>query len=144
MKDKFEIKNCFEFVCPLKWDNLEKTDNNDIRFCGSCEKQVFKATNKNDLSRLAKENKCNVLIPIDVSVGKNLEDSKTIKTLSEIEEDDLILDIGPKTIKSICSLLDDPNPEDPLVPDIARQFKDDFEGYKVTAADWTQCYAMGN
>ena len=54
----------------------------------------------------AKENKCNVLIPIDVSVGKNLKDSKTIKTLSEIEEDDLILDIGPKTIKLICSLLE--------------------------------------
>ena len=59
-----------------------------------------------EILSLAKENKCNVLIPTDVSVGKNLEDSKTIKTLSEIEEDDLILDIGPKTIKSICSLLD--------------------------------------
>ena len=55
---------------------------------------------------LAKENKCNVLIPTDVSVGKNLEDSKTIKRLSEIEEDDLILDIGPKTIQLICSLLE--------------------------------------
>ena len=49
-----------------------------------------------------------------------------------------------KVLISICSLLDDPNPEDPLVPDIARQFKDDFEAYKITAADWTQCYAMGN
>ena len=55
---------------------------------------------------LAKENKCNVLIPTDVSVGKNLEDSKTIKRLSEIEEDDLILDIGPETIELICSLLE--------------------------------------
>lgn len=59
-----------------------------------------------EILSLAKKNKCNVLIPTDVSVGKNLEDSKTIKTLSEIEEDDLILDIGPKTIKLICSLLD--------------------------------------
>ena len=59
-----------------------------------------------EILSLAKENKCNVLIPTDVSVGKNLEDSKTIKTLSEIEEDDLILDIGPKTVKLICSLLD--------------------------------------
>ena len=58
MKDKFEIKNCFEFVCPLKWDNLEKTDNNDIRFCGSCEKQVFKASDLDSFSRLANENKC--------------------------------------------------------------------------------------
>ena len=59
-----------------------------------------------EILSLAKENKCNVLIPTDVSVGKNLEDSKTIKRLSEIEEDDLILDIGPKTIKLICSLLE--------------------------------------
>ena len=59
-----------------------------------------------EILSLAKENKCNVLIPIDVSVGKNLEDNKTIKILSEIEEDDLILDIGPKTIKLICSLLE--------------------------------------
>lgn len=58
MKEKFEIKNCFEFVCPLKWDNLEKTDNNDIRFCGSCEKQVFKASDLDSFNRLANENKC--------------------------------------------------------------------------------------
>tara|TARA_B110000093_G_C12618375_1_gene265043 strand:- start:193 stop:531 length:339 start_codon:yes stop_codon:yes gene_type:complete len=48
-----------------------------------------------------------------------------------------------KVLISICSLLDDPNPDDPLVPDIARQFKDNFEAYKITAMDWTQCYAMG-
>jgi len=59
-----------------------------------------------EILSLAKENKCNVLFPTDVSVGKNLDDSKTIKTLNEIEDDDLILDIGPKTIKLICSLLE--------------------------------------
>ena len=58
MKEKFEIKNCFEFVCPLKWDNLQKTDNNDIRFCGSCDKQVFKASSLKSFSKLANENKC--------------------------------------------------------------------------------------
>ena len=56
--EKFEIKNCFEFVCPLKWDNLEKTDNKNVRFCGSCEKQVFKATDLDSFSKLANENKC--------------------------------------------------------------------------------------
>jgi phosphoglycerate kinase len=59
-----------------------------------------------EILSLAKENKCNVLIPTDVSVGKNLEDNKTIKTLNEVDNDDLILDIGPKTIELICSLLD--------------------------------------
>ena len=48
-----------------------------------------------------------------------------------------------KVLISICSLLDDPNPDDPLVPDIAHQYKDNIEAYKITAADWTQAYAMG-
>ena len=58
MKNKFEIKNCFEFVCPLKWDNLEKTDNKNIRLCGSCDKEVYKASNLESFSKLADENKC--------------------------------------------------------------------------------------
>ena len=49
-----------------------------------------------------------------------------------------------KVLISICSLLDDPNPDDPLVPSIAEQFKNDYAAYKVTAADWTQVWAMGN
>ncbi|WP_440909939.1 phosphoglycerate kinase [Candidatus Pelagibacter sp.] len=54
---------------------------------------------------LAKENNCKILLPTDVSVGKNLNDKNKIKHLSEIENDELILDIGPETISSICSLL---------------------------------------
>jgi len=49
-----------------------------------------------------------------------------------------------KVLISICSLLDDPNPDDPLVPDIARQFKSNKEAYNITASDWTAAYAMGN
>lgn len=49
-----------------------------------------------------------------------------------------------KVLISICSLLDDPNPDDPLEPAIARQFINDFEAYKITAADWTVCHAMSN
>ena len=84
--------------------------NNFLEYSGHNIGKSLKEDNCNpiveEILSLAKENKCNVLIPIDVSVGKNLEDSKTIKRLSEIEENDLILDIGPKTIKLICSLLD--------------------------------------
>ena len=42
---------------------------------------------------------------------------------------------------SICSLLCDPNPDDPLVPDIARQFKSDKEKYNTVAREWTRKYA---
>ena len=84
--------------------------NNFLEYSGHNVGKSLKEDNCNPIVKeilsLAKENNCNVLIPTDVSVGKNLEDSKTIKRLSEIEEDDLILDIGPKTIKLICSLLD--------------------------------------
>ena len=84
--------------------------NNFLEYSGHKIGKSIKENNCNsiveEILSLAKENKCNVLIPTDVSVGKNLEDSKTIKRLSEIEEDDLILDIGPETIELICSLLE--------------------------------------
>ena len=47
-----------------------------------------------------------------------------------------------KVLLSICSLLTDPNPDDPLVPEIARQFKRNRAEYDVTARDWTQAYAV--
>ncbi|XP_037611215.1 ubiquitin-conjugating enzyme E2 D1b isoform X2 [Sebastes umbrosus] len=43
---------------------------------------------------------------------------------------------------SICSLLCDPNPDDPLVPDIAHMYKNDKDKYNKLAKDWTQKYAM--
>jgi hypothetical protein len=43
---------------------------------------------------------------------------------------------------SVCSLLADPNPDDPLVPDIARLFHEDPEKYASKAREYTQRYAM--
>jgi ubiquitin-conjugating enzyme E2 D/E len=42
---------------------------------------------------------------------------------------------------SICSLLDDPNPDDPLVPDIADLFKRNKERYRQNAIMYTQKFA---
>ncbi|XP_068181378.1 ubiquitin-conjugating enzyme E2-17 kDa-like isoform X1 [Antennarius striatus] len=47
-----------------------------------------------------------------------------------------------KVLLSICSLLCDPNPDDPLVPEIARIYKTDSVKYNKTAQDWTHKYAM--
>lgn len=47
-----------------------------------------------------------------------------------------------KVILSICSLLTDPNPDDPLVPEIARIYKADRAKYDETAKEWTKKYAM--
>ncbi|KAK9670643.1 hypothetical protein RND81_13G215000 [Saponaria officinalis] len=47
-----------------------------------------------------------------------------------------------KVLLSICSLLNDPNPDDPLVPDIAHMYKKDRAKYEATARSWTHKYAM--
>ncbi|KAI5188709.1 ubiquitin-conjugating enzyme E2 D [Nematocida sp. AWRm77] len=47
-----------------------------------------------------------------------------------------------KVMMSICSWLDEPNPEDPLVPDIASVCKLDPEKYKEKCKEWTIKYAM--
>ena len=46
-----------------------------------------------------------------------------------------------KILLSICSLLSDPNPNDPLVPDIAKLLKDNPEIYNANAREWTNQYA---
>ncbi|GHP11860.1 ubiquitin-conjugating enzyme E2 2 [Pycnococcus provasolii] len=46
-----------------------------------------------------------------------------------------------KVLLSICSLLTDPNPDDPLVGNIARQLREDKESHDKTAQEWTRRYA---
>lgn len=46
-----------------------------------------------------------------------------------------------KVLLSICSLLTDPNPDDPLVVDIADEYVNEREKYNDTARTWTQIYA---
>ena len=48
-----------------------------------------------------------------------------------------------KVLLSICSLLTNPNPDDPLVLDIATQYKNNRVAYDMTAREWTQYYATG-
>ena len=47
-----------------------------------------------------------------------------------------------KVLLSICSLLNDPNPNDPLVPDAANLYLKDRKTYIETAKLWTQQYAI--
>uniref|UniRef100_A0A6C0C4I5 UBC core domain-containing protein n=1 Tax=viral metagenome TaxID=1070528 RepID=A0A6C0C4I5_9ZZZZ len=47
-----------------------------------------------------------------------------------------------KVLLSICSLLCDPNPDDPLVPDIARIYKTDIDKYNRMAQLWTIQFAI--
>jgi ubiquitin-conjugating enzyme E2 D/E len=47
-----------------------------------------------------------------------------------------------KVLLSICSLLTDPNPDDPLVSDIADLYKRDRAAHDRSAREWTSRYAM--
>ena len=51
-------------------------------------------------------NSCKIYFPEDVKVGKSLEDDSIQKSLNQIENDDMILDVGSKTIQNIKSLID--------------------------------------
>jgi len=46
-----------------------------------------------------------------------------------------------KILLSICSLLSDPNPMDPLVPEIANEMKHNLESFNKNAKEWTVLYA---
>ena len=46
-----------------------------------------------------------------------------------------------KVLLSISSLLTDPNPDDPLVPEIANLYKNNRAQHDQTAREWTQRYA---
>ena len=66
----------------------------------NCEKiieQIFETS---------KQHSCSIMYPIDVLVGKNLNGVSKAKALNEINSDDLILDIGPKTIDKIKNIIE--------------------------------------
>tara|TARA_B100001063_G_scaffold135495_1_gene126743 strand:- start:118 stop:1296 length:1179 start_codon:yes stop_codon:yes gene_type:complete len=59
-----------------------------------------------EIFKIAKTHSCSIIYPDDVVVGKNIEDDAQIKELNEVTNDDLILDIGPKTIKKIKDIIE--------------------------------------
>ena len=57
----------------------------------------------------AKENKCRIVIPEDCLVSKSFEGKAISKVTKSIDKDDIILDIGPNTIKIIEEIIDNSN-----------------------------------
>ena len=57
----------------------------------------------------SKKYNCKITCPVDVVVAKNLEDIGRNKNIKEINEDEMILDIGPKTISSIKTIINNSN-----------------------------------
>ena len=54
-----------------------------------------------EIFETSKNHSCSIIFPEDVLIGKNMNDKSQVKELNEIKDDDLILDIGPKTIKKL-------------------------------------------
>ena len=59
-----------------------------------------------DIFETAKIHSCSITFPDDVKVGKSLNDTATIKGITNVKNDELILDIGPKTIKKIKDIIE--------------------------------------
>ena len=59
----------------------------------------------NEIFETSKKYSCSIYYPEDVLVGKNLSDNSQSKELDDIKDDDLILDIGIKTINKIKDII---------------------------------------
>ena len=84
--------------------------NNIIKYNGN---QIGKSINEENCDVMIKEifetlkiHSCKITVPEDVLIGKNLDDKPKIKELNDIKKDDFILDIGPKTINKIKSIIE--------------------------------------
>ena len=69
------------------------------------EEDLVKTSKK--LIEQAKKNNCNILLPDDVVTGNKFEENAAaeIKSISDIDKNDIILDIGPKTIKKLSAII---------------------------------------
>jgi len=60
-----------------------------------------------ELFFLSNKENCKIIYPEDIAVGKDLNGSAEIKKISDVSKDELILDIGPKSIKNIKNIIDE-------------------------------------
>ena len=81
-------------IISYKGNNIGKSIKEEN--CRNAIKEIFETS---------KNSSCKLIFPEDVLVGKNMNDKSTVKELSDIKDDDLILDIGPKTIEKIKDII---------------------------------------
>ncbi len=67
------------------------------------------ATIIEEIISLSKKEKCEITYPEDVLVSKDLNGSCKKKELNEILDDEMILDIGPKTINKVTNIINSSN-----------------------------------
>ena len=62
-----------------------------------------------EILKKSKKHNCQIYYPLDVVVSKTLDGNGIIKEVNEVNNDEMILDIGPKTIISIENIIEDSN-----------------------------------
>ena len=62
-----------------------------------------------DIIATAEKNKCNIIIPVDCNTSTNAGGSSIYKSLDDVSSEDMILDIGRKTIELISKTIDNSN-----------------------------------
>jgi len=73
-------------------------------------RSLFEKNQENLIGNIIKEskkNKCNLILPDDVIASKNHDSKGVLKSLEQINDDDLILDIGEKTLQNIIKVIDE-------------------------------------
>ena len=85
--------------------------NNVIKYMGNNIGKSLQEDNSDSIIQeifsLSETQSCKIIYPQDVVVGKNLNGTPQIKELNEVLSNEMILDIGPKTIKAICNIIDE-------------------------------------
>jgi phosphoglycerate kinase len=87
--------------------------NNIIKYMGNNIGKSLQEENSDHVIKeiflLSKTSNCKITYPQDIVVGNDLKGDPQIKHLSEVSSDEMILDIGPKTIKVISDIIDESN-----------------------------------
>ena len=87
--------------------------NNIIKYIGNNIGKSLQEENSDQIIKeifsLSETKNCKIIYPRDVIVGKNLNGAPQIKELNEISSDEMILDIGPKTVNLINKIIDESN-----------------------------------
>ena len=62
-----------------------------------------------DIIVMGEKNKCNIIIPVDCNTSKNVSGNSTYKSMNDVGSEDIILDVGKKTIELISKTIDNSN-----------------------------------
>jgi phosphoglycerate kinase len=83
-------------ILKYKGYNIGKSIHEDN--CNQIIEEIFSISKKED---------CKIIYPEDVVVSRNLNGLPEIKELNDVSKDELILDIGPKSIRNIKNIIDE-------------------------------------